>query len=180
MVRQDSHTKRDTHPHWFCCCALLPLPGIAPPNLPNCLPSPDFLAAGATGMGASFWGTGGARPIGLAAGMSSPSVIRRSPTPNVGPSSRFPPNRCARLARSWTLRNFSSSSLHRMMPSSRPLSRLGRSKDVALGVVAELRCYRVSIKDARSPAFERGSRNWGVRGDFKKLNRLHHRLSSRV
>jgi len=49
-----------------------------------------------------------------------------------------PPPRWARLARSWTVRNFSSSSFHRIIPSSLPFRRLGRSKEGALGVVALL------------------------------------------
>lgn len=53
-VKTANQAKHDTYPHWFCCCALFPLPGIAPPSLPNCLPRPDFLATGATGAGASF------------------------------------------------------------------------------------------------------------------------------
>ena len=127
------------------CCPLLPLPDTEAPSLPNCLPRPDLgLAAGGMGAGAaSLRGTGGpaaARPAGaLGLAISGASMIRRSPTPSVGLSSRSPPSLCARFARSCTLRNFSSSSVHRMIPSSRPLSLLGLSNEDALGVVALLR-----------------------------------------
>lgn len=126
------------------CCPLLPLPDTEAPSLPNCLPRPDLgLTAGGEGAGASLSGTGGtapARPAGaLELAISGASIIRMSPTPSVGLSSRSPPNLCARLARSCTLRNFSSSSPQRMMPSSRPLSLLDLSNDDPLGVVALLR-----------------------------------------
>ena len=125
------------------CCPRLPLPETAPPNLPNCLPSPDRgFAAGAAGVGASFSGTGGPAP-GRAPSFgifkSSPSESRRSATARAGPSSSSPPNRWARRARSWTERNFSSSSPQRMMPSSLPLSLFGLSKVVAFGVAELLR-----------------------------------------
>lgn len=123
---------------------LFPLPDTEAPNLPNCLPRPDLgLAAGGVGTGLSFTGTGGpapARPTtALGGAISAASRMRRSPTPKVGWSSRSPPSLCARLARSCTLRNFSSSSAQRMMPSSRPLSRFGLSNDAELGVAALLR-----------------------------------------
>ncbi len=124
----------------YHCWARLPRPETAPPSLPNCLPSPDrTFGAGAAG-GGSFTGTGGGRagaslmPLG-----SNPSPIRKSPIPSVDPSSMSAPSLCRRRARSWTARNFSKSSFHRMMPSSRPFSLLGLSKLEALGVVAFLR-----------------------------------------
>lgn len=130
--------------HSYYWGPLFPLPDTEAPNLPNCLPRPDLgLAAGGVGTGLSFTGTGGpapARPATILGGaISAASRMRRSPTPRVGWSSRSPPSLCARLARSCTLRNFSSSSAQRMMPSSRPLSRFGLSNDAELGVAALLR-----------------------------------------
>lgn len=121
------------------CWARLPRP-TAPPSRPNCRPSPVRVLAAGTGAGASLTGTGGGRPAASFPFLTSgpPWFTCRSPNPNVEWSSMSPPIRCSRLARSWTDRNFSSSSVQRMMPSSRPFSLLGRSKLEALGVVAFL------------------------------------------
>lgn len=119
-----------------------PRPETAPPSLPNCLPRPDrgFDAGGIVAWPVSFTGTGGpvcgrvAWPL-----RSKPSPSRSSPTPRLGPSFTSPASLWARRARSCTVRNFSSSSVHRMMPSSRPFNRLGRSKFEPAGVVVPLR-----------------------------------------
>jgi len=131
-------TKQDKKSHH--CWARLPRPATAPPSRPNCLPSPDRGLAGGVG-GGSLIGTGGARADSSLPPLDSnpPSLIRRSPTPREDPSSTSPPSLCSRLARSWTARNFSRSSFHRMIPSSRPFSLLGLSKLDPLGVVALLR-----------------------------------------
>lgn len=144
--------------------ARLPLPATAPPNLPNCLPSPDlgFVAGGSAfpppplppPPGDSFAFPDGPPlttilpPVPPAVTPSGPLDVPTSPAPSPPPpplppkrkfSSKSPaPIRCRRRARSWTVRNFSSSSPQRMMPSSRPLRRLGRSKEGTLGVVAFL------------------------------------------
>jgi len=141
VCRLTAPDNRPTHYYWG---PLFPLPDTEAPNLPNCLPRPDLgLAAGGVGAGLSLTGTGGPAPARPAAALggaiSAASRMRRSPTPKVGWSSRSPPSLCARLARSCTLRNFSSSSPQRMIPSSRPLSRFGLSNDAELGVGALLR-----------------------------------------
>lgn len=128
------HQKRCKHPpnppaHG---AFLLPRPATAPPNLPSCFPKPVRALFASAGMGlASFAGTGGAlpgRPASLPL-LSTLSPIFNSPIPNCGPSSASPPYLPALRARSWTLRNFSRSSDHRMMPSSLPFSLGGRSYD---------------------------------------------------
>lgn len=110
------------------------LPETAPPNRPN-FPNADFdlLAAGCcpTGVAAvSFAGIGGPccnRARSLNALASSPSPARGSDIiPR--PSSKSPPGLRALLALSWTLRNFSRSSVHRMPPSSLPFNLLDLSK----------------------------------------------------
>lgn len=110
--------------YWF----RLFLPETAPPNLPNCLPKPDFFA-GAAGA-ASFDATGEAVVTGarlLPFSSNGPSTTRSSPNPVTDMSSPSILCRCTLLALSCTLRNFSSSSTHLMPPSSRPLRRFGRS-----------------------------------------------------
>lgn len=110
--------------HFFC--RLPPTP-----NRPNLL-SPDLDLCGGTATGAgegatgvSFIGSGGARK--RAKSLKAPES-RLSPNRPSRPSSRLPLGCCDLLAFSWTLLNFSNSSVQRMPPSSLPFSLLERSK----------------------------------------------------
>lgn len=105
------------------------LPATAPPSRPNCRPSPDFFAGGAGALAAeSLCGTAAGGPrSSLPLASMAPSPMRSSLTPTGGTSSPSTLCRCALLALSCTLRNFSSSSTHRMAPSSRLFSRFGLS-----------------------------------------------------
>ena len=118
------------------CWDRLPRPDTAPPNLPNCLPSPER-GLGA-GTGGSFSGTGGPRAPSFGTFVSVISGMRGSTEPIWGPSIRSPPGRWSLRALSCTVLNFSRSSVNRMIESSRPLSLFGLSKLVPLGVVAFL------------------------------------------
>lgn len=139
--KRKKRTMRKTNNHHYW--ALLPRPATAPPSLPNCRPSPDRgFGAGWVGAGGSLIGTGGPRPETSLPflGSTVPSPMRRSLSPSDDASSASPPTLFSRRARSWTMRNFSRSSFHRIMPSSRPFNLLGRSKVEALGVVTLLWC----------------------------------------
>lgn len=158
---------------------LLPRPATAPPNLPSCFPKPvrALFASAGTEL-ASFAGTGGALP-GRPASLllpSTPSPIFSSPIPNCGPSSASPPYLPALRARSWTLRNFSRSSDHRMMPSSLPFSLGGRSYDEP-GV--DLRCVSVRCFQAEPlPSSPRSERRWAVLNRHEaETKRTHTKLA---